>query len=354
MRRLPVYFLIDVSESMVGDPIKQVEDGMRTIISELRTDPYALETAYISIIVFAGRALELTPLEELYKFYPPKFPIGGGTSLSAAMETLMDHLDSDLVKTTEAEKGDWKPIVFLFTDGTPTDDWQRALKRWNDHYRRRASLVAISIGNNCDTSVLGRFTENVLRLRETGPEGFKRFFKWITASIRVGSERVAENGGDNLELPPAPAGVMEQGPTAPGKESSADENFAVMLSKCSTTKKPYLMKFARHKGNPEDMENFVRDTFFLVGSYPIDEEQYRRLSDPGSKARDISAGRLSGTPVCPCCGNDVGMCVCGNCGHTLCASSKQKNVVCPWCNATLEFNASEEGPADFDINRTIG
>ena len=48
MRRLPIYFLVDVSESMVGEPIQQVEDGMRTIIQELRTDPYALETAYVS------------------------------------------------------------------------------------------------------------------------------------------------------------------------------------------------------------------------------------------------------------------------------------------------------------------
>ena len=42
MRRLPIYFLIDVSESMVGEPITQVENGMRNIIQELRTDPYAL------------------------------------------------------------------------------------------------------------------------------------------------------------------------------------------------------------------------------------------------------------------------------------------------------------------------
>ena len=48
MRRLPIYFLVDVSESMVGEPIQQVEDGMRTIIQELRTDPYALETACVS------------------------------------------------------------------------------------------------------------------------------------------------------------------------------------------------------------------------------------------------------------------------------------------------------------------
>ena len=54
MRRLPIYFLVDVSESMVGEPIEQIQNGMRTIIQELRVDPYALETAFVSVVAFAG------------------------------------------------------------------------------------------------------------------------------------------------------------------------------------------------------------------------------------------------------------------------------------------------------------
>lgn len=76
MRRLPVYFLIDVSESMIGDPIRQVEDGMAAIIRELKTDPYALETVWVSIIAFAGQARTLVPLQDVISFYPPRFPIG--------------------------------------------------------------------------------------------------------------------------------------------------------------------------------------------------------------------------------------------------------------------------------------
>ena len=68
MRKLPIYFLIDVSESMAGDPIEQVQEGMRNIIQELRQDPYALETAYVSVIAFAGRAKSLSPLTEIYKY----------------------------------------------------------------------------------------------------------------------------------------------------------------------------------------------------------------------------------------------------------------------------------------------
>ena len=98
MRRLPIYFLVDVSESMVGEPIQRVQDGMRTIVQELRTDPYALETAYVSVIAFAGKAMSISPLTELYKFYPPTFPIGGGTALGTALNFLMDDMDKTLVK----------------------------------------------------------------------------------------------------------------------------------------------------------------------------------------------------------------------------------------------------------------
>lgn len=78
MRRLPIYFLIDVSESMVGEPIEEVQNGIRTIIQELRFDPYALETVYVSIIAFAGKARTLSELTELFKFYPPKSLLAEG------------------------------------------------------------------------------------------------------------------------------------------------------------------------------------------------------------------------------------------------------------------------------------
>ncbi len=51
-RRLPVYLLLDVSGSMQGDPIEAVRHGVRALISELRGDPQALETAYLSVITF--------------------------------------------------------------------------------------------------------------------------------------------------------------------------------------------------------------------------------------------------------------------------------------------------------------
>ena len=39
MRRLTIYFQIDISESMVGEQIQQVEEGMTAIIKAVKTDP---------------------------------------------------------------------------------------------------------------------------------------------------------------------------------------------------------------------------------------------------------------------------------------------------------------------------
>ena len=106
MRRLPIYFLIDVSESMVGEPIEQVQEGMATIVKELRTDPYA------SVIAFAGQSQTIAPLQEVISFYPPKFPIGSGTSLSSGLGHLMYELRKNTIPTTAEQKGDWKMATF--------------------------------------------------------------------------------------------------------------------------------------------------------------------------------------------------------------------------------------------------
>ena len=129
MRRLPVFLLLDVSESMVGDNLRFLQQGMKQLVEQLRTDPHALESVHLSVIVFAGKARTLTPLIELAAFYPPRLPVGSGTSLGAALEHLMRELDQTVNRTTAERKGDFRPVVYLMTDGKPTDAVDAAIDR---------------------------------------------------------------------------------------------------------------------------------------------------------------------------------------------------------------------------------
>lgn len=349
MRRLPVYLLVDVSESMAGEPLAQVQNGMRNIIQELRSDPYALETVFVSVIVFAGRAKVLQPLTELYNFYPPKLPLGGGTSLGAALTCLMDDMDRSVSKTTAQAKGDWKPIIFLFTDGMPTDDTAEAFERWNRSYRTQANLVCISLGDNTDTSMLGRISDTVLRLNKTDAQSFKEFFKWVTASIKTTSVSVSNFGNDDLKLPPAPSINLEK--VDPNKECRVDENYAVLLCTCSTTKQQYLIKYAKRSNSNEGLFQKYSGssaTYKLVGAYPVDKEIYASLSD-GKSSRRINTRSLIGVPACPCCGNQYGAVVC-SCGSLICADGIHS--VCPVCGDELFSLGHAEG--GMDISRGKG
>lgn len=75
MRKLPIYFLIDVSESMVGMPIQQVEEGLATIMQTLKTDPNALETVWVSIVYLLEKPKLLFHCKKLVVFILPNFQL---------------------------------------------------------------------------------------------------------------------------------------------------------------------------------------------------------------------------------------------------------------------------------------
>ena len=344
MRRLPIYFLIDISESMVGEPIEQVQEGIATIVKELKTDPYALETVWLSIIAFAGKSKAITPLQDIITFYPPKIPIGSGTSLSTGLQELMTAIDKEIVKTTYEKKGDWKPIIFLFTDGIPTDNTDATIKKWNDNYRKRCNLIAISIGENTNYNLLGQLTENVLLFKDSNINSYKEFFKWITASIKATSENI--NNTDGINLSKTNSEVIEQIDLTK-KHQIPDENFVVINGKCTNTNKLYLIKFKK-SSEPSVMKGYNVRVFSIEGTYKIDEKSYKEFSD-NKPSLKISSDELRGNPSCPCCENSIAMATC-SCGGTHCISGVGENT-CPWCGTTAFYEFSDE---DFDINRTLG
>lgn len=208
MRRLPVYLLIDTSGSMMGEAIESVRNGLQMLVSSLRQDPYALETAYLSVITFDSDAKQVTPLTELMSFNVPDIQASGSTVMGRALTLLADCVKRE-VQTGSAEvKGDWKPVVFLLSDGMPTDDLQRGI----DAIRqvKLGTIVACAAGAGADKSALQQITENVVSLDTADANSIKAFFKWVSQSISVSSQKVDLNKGEVSklgELPPPPPEV---------------------------------------------------------------------------------------------------------------------------------------------------
>ena len=208
MRRLPVYLLLDTSGSMYGEPIEAVRNGVQVLVSTLRQDPYALETAYLSIITFDSSAKQVTPLTELSAFQQPNIEANGCTALGEALALLANKVDSEVTKTTAEVKGDWKPLVFIMTDGVPTDDIQKGLTEFKK--RKFGMVVACAAGAGADTNILKQITECVVSLDTADSGTIKSFFKWVSASVSAGSMKVEDTGKEVSglsELPPPPAEV---------------------------------------------------------------------------------------------------------------------------------------------------
>lgn len=193
---------------MHGEPIEAVKNGVEILISSLRQDPYALETAYLSIISFDTTARQLMPLTEISMFQPPQLQATGTTQLGDALALLATKIDQEVQKTTPDARGDWKPLVFIMTDGAPTDDWEIGFEKLKQV--KTGMIIACAAGHNADTTILKQITEVVVELATADSNAIKAFFKWVSASISVGSQKVDAGQKEVIglnDLPPPPPEV---------------------------------------------------------------------------------------------------------------------------------------------------
>lgn len=207
MRRLPVYILIDTSGSMQGEPIESVKVGLSDMIASLRNDPYALETVWISLITYDSEVKQILQLTALEDLQIPEIttPESGPTHTGAALELLCNKYDSEVSMGSIEHKGDWMPLLFLLTDGKPSDIQLYNKMVLEVKKRMFTNIVACAAGPKAKTEPLKLLTENVYSLETMDPATFGKFFSWVTIQVTGGGKTIGVT--DSIELPQPPAEV---------------------------------------------------------------------------------------------------------------------------------------------------
>ncbi len=336
-RRLPVYILADCSESMAGTGIDEINRGISTLVAEMRKNPMAMETVCISLISFSRVARQVVPLTDVLSFEPPKLSVRPGTAIGAAIVLLLKCMQKEVVKSSPTVRGDFKPLVFLFTDGQPTDDWQSAVNAFRQANNPKiANLYAIGCGPDVDTSVLRQISDIVLNMSTMDSDAWKRVFVWLSASVSSASVKLGSgNDKSPIDMPSLPDGLDFVSPNAEVRPEGGQRQVFLQAI-CRKNRRPYLMRFARQgRGG----------TYTAICSHPLEN-----LEDGDSDALPpVNSSMLDGVPECPHCHNQIAA-VCP-CGAIFCDSpTNDSPVVCPKCSAELSFG----GNGNFDIQRSQG
>lgn len=207
MRRLPVYFLLDTSGSMRGEPIQALNNALSGMVNTLRSDAQALDSLWISIITYDREVKEISPLTELVSFQLPEItcPQSGPTNTGAGLEYVIQKVKKDIIKGSPTLKGDWKPLLFVFTDGKPSDMPLYREKIIEIKNLNFGAVVGCAAGPKADDVILKELTDNVVHLDSADSSTLKQFFKWVSETIEQGNK--SQGTGESITLPPPPSEI---------------------------------------------------------------------------------------------------------------------------------------------------
>ncbi|MEI7687676.1 MAG: TerY-C metal binding domain-containing protein, partial [Planctomycetota bacterium] len=230
----------------------------------------------------------------------------------------------------------YKPLVFLLTDGQPTDDWESAARMLRAANNPRiANIYAIGCGPDVDVEALRQVTDIVLLLSDLSAQGFKKFFVWLSASVQTASVRLETNPNQPIDMPALPDSLQVAARTSQRLEGDAPRQLFLQV-RCQKSGRPYLMRYARSPNGRH---------YQAIASHPLEvlEEDANDFLPP------IQSELLDGVPPCPYCENQVaGKCPCGT---LFCnAEHPEGPVICPSCRMEL----TSGGPGSFEVRRSQG
>jgi uncharacterized protein YegL len=152
---LPVYILIDTSSSM--KPAEEtLNESIENLYNELILSPAISDFVSLSILSYNTEPevdLEMTQLTHVREV--PEFDCAGVTAFGKALTFLRRRIDTDIPHLTMGGRRVMRPVVFLLTDGRPTDDEGHPTDTWRSAYRmlvdesnrRRPHVVPFGYGN---------------------------------------------------------------------------------------------------------------------------------------------------------------------------------------------------------------
>ncbi|HAS6254381.1 TPA: VWA domain-containing protein [Vibrio vulnificus] len=181
---LPVVLLLDVSSSMNGDKIenlnKAVEDMLDTFAQEEKMETEIL----VSVITFGNQVELQVPYTKASQVHWQGLQANGMTPMGTALKMAKAMIEDKETTPSRA----YRPTIVLVSDGQPNDSWERPLEDFISEGRSsKCDRMAMAIGRDADETALKRFIEGTphdLFYAENAGQ-LHEFFQRVTMSVTM-------------------------------------------------------------------------------------------------------------------------------------------------------------------------
>ncbi len=157
-KSLVIFFLIDTSSSMKGKKMGELNTVMEELIPEIRKVGEADTEVKIAVLTFSTEVkwMYSQPIS-IEEFEWARLQASGVTSLGAAFNEL--NLRMSRSSFLNSPSLSFAPVIFLMTDGYPSDDYKVGLRDLQANSWYNFGLkAALGIGQEANDNVLAEFT----------------------------------------------------------------------------------------------------------------------------------------------------------------------------------------------------
>ncbi|NCS06581.1 MAG: VWA domain-containing protein [Microcystis aeruginosa G13-07] len=203
--RCPVILLLDTSSSMYGDPITELNQGVKILKASIMEDELAALRVEVAVITFDSEVKVVQNFITIDQFIPQKLIASGGTRMGQAIEKALNLLEERKATYRKNDIQYYRPWIFLITDGSPTDTWQDAAKRLREA-EAKGKLLFFAVGvQEADMETLSEIAPLESPPKQLKGLEFQSLFKWLSASMKqVSAGKIGEK-----KTPPTTSGWEE-------------------------------------------------------------------------------------------------------------------------------------------------
>lgn len=200
-KSLVIFFVIDTSASMKGKKMGELNTVMEELIPEIRRVGGADTDIKIAVLTFSNEAQWMYSIPiSVESFEWTRLNASGVTSMGAAFEEL--NLRMSRNSFLNAPSLSFAPVIFLMTDGYPSDDYKKGLRALQaNSWYKFGMKAALGIGNEANDDMLAEFTgsSDTVVHAYTGNQLAKMIKVVAVTASQIGSKSIALSD-ENREL----------------------------------------------------------------------------------------------------------------------------------------------------------